>query len=246
MAYNQNPKTTNGPASGAAEHATPPTQQVWLAGLGAMAKAQEQGSKAIEALLSDGLAFQRKSQAEAQQRLQEATERLSHMATDLGQNASVRVDKLEHLFEDRVAKALHRLGMPSLVDIQMLSERVAQLESQLLALQTGQTSGAAKPRQPQPAKVTAPKATAVKKASATAALEAGSAKVTSTAASTAPSKSAASDAAAPQSATPKAAAPKQPSRAAAPKAPLKAISKTASKAPSKTAQPSTPSRKKSA
>lgn len=250
MAYNQNPKTTNGPASGAAEHATPPTQQVWLAGLGAMAKAQEQGSKAIEALLSDGLAFQRKSQAEAQLRLQEATERLSHMATDLGQNASVRVDKLEHLFEDRVAKALHRLGMPSLVDIQMLSERVAQLESQLLALQTGQTSGAAKPRQPQPAKVTAPKATAVKKASATAALEAGSAKATSTApstaASTAPSKSAASDAAAPQSATPKAAAPKQPSRAAAPKAPLKAISKTASKAPSKTAQPSTPSRKKSA
>jgi poly(hydroxyalkanoate) granule-associated protein len=119
----------------------PPAQQVWLAGLGAMAKAQEQGSKAMEALLSDGLAFQRKSQAEAQQRLQEATERLGHLASGFGQSASGRVDKLEHLFEDRVAKALHRLGMPSLLDIQMLSERVAQLESQVQALQ-GQASKA--------------------------------------------------------------------------------------------------------
>jgi poly(hydroxyalkanoate) granule-associated protein len=99
-----------------------------------MAKAQEQGSKAIEALLSDGLAFQRKSQAEAQQRLHEATERLSHLASDFGQQASGRVDKLEHLFEDRVAKALHRLGMPTLLDIQMLTDRVAQLESQLVAV----------------------------------------------------------------------------------------------------------------
>ena len=116
---------------------TPPAQQVWLAGLGAMAKAQEQGSKAIETLLNDGLAFQRNSQAEAQQRLQEATERLSHLASDLGHGTSGRVDKLEHLFEDRVAKALHRLGMPSLIDIQMLSDRVAQLEAQLQALQSG-------------------------------------------------------------------------------------------------------------
>jgi poly(hydroxyalkanoate) granule-associated protein len=107
-----------------------------------MAKAQEQGSKAMEALLSDGLAFQRKSQAEAQQRLQEATERLGHLANDFGQSASGRVDKLEHLFEDRVAKALHRLGMPSLLDIQMLSERVAQLESLLQALQSGRSAPA--------------------------------------------------------------------------------------------------------
>ncbi|MEY3613281.1 MAG: hypothetical protein RJB14_3003 [Pseudomonadota bacterium] len=130
------PKTPKASPAQPSEPAfAPPAQQVWLAGLGAMAKAQAQGQKAMEALLNDGLAFQRKSQAEAQQRLQEATERLGHLASDFGQSASGRVDKLEHLFEDRVAKALHRLGMPSLLDIQMLSERVAQLESQLQALQ---------------------------------------------------------------------------------------------------------------
>lgn len=138
MATPKPPKSQATPAQPTAQAFAPPAHQVWLAGLGAMAKAQEQGSKAMEALLNDGLAFQRKSQAEAQQRLQEATERLSHLASDFGQNASGRVDKLEHLFEDRVAKALHRLGIPSLLDIQMLSERVAQLESQLQALQFAQ------------------------------------------------------------------------------------------------------------
>ena len=139
--------TSKNPASSPlTDTPTPPAQHIWLAGLGAMAKAQEQGTKAIEALVNDGLAFQRKSQAEAQQRLQEATERLGHLASDFGQSASGRVDKLEHLFEDRVAKALHRLGMPSLLDIQMLSERVAQLESQVQALQgpTSKASPAAK------------------------------------------------------------------------------------------------------
>jgi len=121
------------PRTPSMDKAMPPAQHVWLAGLGAMAKAQEQGTKAIEALVNEGLAFQRKSQAQAQQRLQEATERLSHMASDFGQQATGRVDKLEHLFEDRVAKALHRLGMPSLLDIQMLTDRVAQLENQLEA-----------------------------------------------------------------------------------------------------------------
>jgi poly(hydroxyalkanoate) granule-associated protein len=150
-------KTT--PKADAAGSAAPPVQHVWLAGLGALAKAQQEGSKAIEALVNDGLAFQRKSQSEAQQRLQEASERLSHLASDFGQPASGRVDKLEHLFEDRVAKALHRLGMPSLLDIQMLNDRVAQLEAQLAALNgTAKVpTQPAKPRQSQAAAKSAPK-----------------------------------------------------------------------------------------
>ena len=134
MAKSNDPPRNKTSTTAPQDSGTPPAQHAWLAGLGAMAKAQEQGSKAIEALVNDGLAFQRKSQAEAQQRLQEATERLSHMASDFGQQATGRVDKLEHLFEDRVAKALHRLGMPTLLDIQMLNDRVAQLEAQLAAL----------------------------------------------------------------------------------------------------------------
>ncbi len=128
--------------------------QIWLAGLGAMAKAQEQGSKAIEALVNDGLAFQRKSQAEAQQRLHEATERLSHLASDFGQQATVRVDRLEHLFEDRVAKALQRLGMPTLYDLQALTERVDQLEAQLAKAAPAAPRKATSPAKPKAAPAT--------------------------------------------------------------------------------------------
>ena len=186
MTSSENAKSNKTKASPQSDSQTPPAQHVWLAGLGAIAKAQEQGSKAIEALVNDGLAFQRKSQAEAQQRLQEATERLSHMASDFGQQASGRVDKLEHLFEDRVAKALHRLGMPTLLDLEMLSDRVAQLEAQLAALH----KAASKPQKtaPHPTQSTAAKSTAAKKTAAKASAPVKTAKAKPKAASSTPSK----------------------------------------------------------
>jgi poly(hydroxyalkanoate) granule-associated protein len=186
MTSSENAKSNKTKASPQSDSQTPPAQHVWLAGLGAIAKAQEQGSKAIEALVNDGLAFQRKSQAEAQQRLQEATERLSHMASDFGQQASGRVDKLEHLFEDRVAKALHRLGMPTLLDLEMLSDRVAQLEAQLAALH----KAASKPQKaaPHPTQSTAAKSTAAKNTAAKASAPVKTAKAKSKAAPSTPSK----------------------------------------------------------
>lgn len=125
-----------------------PSHQIWLAGLGAMAQAQAQGTKAFEALVSDGLAFQRKSQAEAQQRLHEATERLTHLAQDFGQQASGRIDRLEHVFEDRVAKALQRLGIPSLHDLEQLNARVAALEARLDATPSAKSAKAVPVKSP--------------------------------------------------------------------------------------------------
>ena len=117
--------------SGMPDLSTLSSHQIWLAGLGAMAQAQAQGSKAIETLVNDGLSFQRKSQEEARQRFEEATERFASMAQGLGQQTAGRIDKLEHVFEERVARALHRLGMPTLQDIADLQARVADLEAQL-------------------------------------------------------------------------------------------------------------------
>ena len=139
-------KSPNKP-SAAADTPAGPSHEVWLAGLGALAQAQAQGTKAFETLVSDGLAFQRKSQEQAQQRLQEATARLTDLAQDFGQQASVRVDKLEHLFEERVAKALHRLGMPTLQDLQVLQARIHALEEQL-ARSNAKTTAKTAPKAP--------------------------------------------------------------------------------------------------
>ena len=125
-------KTTSAEASNPSGTPTEESSQhIWLAGLGAMAKAQSQGTKAFEALIADGLAFQRNTHMAAQAKISEATEQLNHLAKDFGQQATGRIDRLEHLFEDRVARALTRLGIPSVADMQALAERVAQLEGQL-------------------------------------------------------------------------------------------------------------------
>ena len=137
MAKKHAAPTSTAPA-GTPDLSALPNHQIWLAGLGAMAQAQAQGSKAIETLVSDGLAFQRKSQEEARQRFEEATERLTSMAQGLGQQTAGRFDKLEHVFEERVARALHRLGMPTLQDIADLQTRVADLEAQLAGRKAAQ------------------------------------------------------------------------------------------------------------
>ena len=105
-------------------------QQIWLAGLGAFAKAQEEGSKVFETLVKEGLGMQRKTQAAAT----EATSKMASMANmagGLGARPAGAWDKLENIFEDRVAKALGRLGMPSAQDVAALLARVEALEAQL-------------------------------------------------------------------------------------------------------------------
>jgi poly(hydroxyalkanoate) granule-associated protein len=129
-------------------------QQIWLAGLGAFSKAQEEGGKVFEALVKEGLSIQRKTQAVAEEKITEATSRVTNMANDIGSKAQGQWDKLENIFEDRVAKALSKLGVPSARDLEALSARVDAL-----------AKGAGKPAPAKAAaKAPAKKAPAAKKA----------------------------------------------------------------------------------
>lgn len=141
------------PLSGAIKDSA---QQIWLAGLGAFSKAQAEGGKAFETLVKEGLSIQRKTQAVAEERISEATHRVSDMASDFSSKATGKWDKLENIFEDRVAKALNKLGVPSARDVDALIKRIDALSLQVKgAAATGKTTKAAKP---------APKAPAAKKA----------------------------------------------------------------------------------
>lgn len=101
--------------------------QIWLAGLGAFAKAQQEGSKVFETLVKEGLTLQRRTQSAAEERLSEATSRMASMASDLSSRASGQWDKLEGVFEQRVSGALNRLGVPSAKDVADLSARIDEL-----------------------------------------------------------------------------------------------------------------------
>ena len=112
-------------------------QQIWLAGLGAFAKAQEGGSKVFETLVKRGEELQSRTKEAAAEKVTEMTSR-----------ATGTWDRLEKVFEDRVARALHSLGVPTKQDVQMLTRRVKELteEVQKLSAAAGVESGAeAKP-----------------------------------------------------------------------------------------------------
>ena len=90
--------------------------QIWLAGLGAFSKAQQEGAKMFEELVAEGEKLQERTKVAADERLAEMKEK-----------ATGTWDKLEKVFEDRVARALHSLNVPTRKDIDGLAQRVAEL-----------------------------------------------------------------------------------------------------------------------
>ena len=103
-------------------------QQIWLAGLGAFAKAQEEGGKVFEALVKEGTSIQRKTQSAAEEKISEATSKMASMAGDISSRASGQWGKLEDIFEERVSKALGKLGVPTAKSVEALVARIEALE----------------------------------------------------------------------------------------------------------------------
>lgn len=106
-------------------------QQIWLAGLGAFSKAQEEGGKVFEALVKEGVTLQKKTQSVAEEKISEVANKMSGMAGDVTSKAGQHWDKLEAIFEERTARALGKLGVPSGKDVAALTKRVDELSAQL-------------------------------------------------------------------------------------------------------------------
>jgi len=107
-------------------------QQIWLAGLGAFAKAQEEGNKVFDALVKEGETIQARTRKLTDEKIAEVAGK-----------AVGTWDRLEQVFEDRVARALGSLGVPSRKDIDRLSKRVAELTAVVHALTEAQGRAAA-------------------------------------------------------------------------------------------------------
>ncbi|WP_332778411.1 phasin family protein [Polaromonas sp.] len=151
-------KKTGPQLSGAVKESA---QQIWLAGLGAFSKAQEEGGKVFETLVKEGLSIQRKTQAVAEEKISEATSKMANMATDITSKAGHQWDKLENIFEERVAKALNKLGVPSAKDVEALIARIDELNKNVQKMSA--KTPASKAAAPAPAKKAAAKRPAARK-----------------------------------------------------------------------------------
>jgi poly(hydroxyalkanoate) granule-associated protein len=109
-------------------------QQIWLAGMGAFSRAQAEGTKVFEALVKEGASLQKKTQSAAEERLSGVTSKMTSMAGDVQAKAGQHWDKLESIFEERTAKALNKLGVPSAKDVDALSARIDALNATVAKL----------------------------------------------------------------------------------------------------------------
>ncbi|PWF48549.1 phasin family protein [Massilia glaciei] len=138
--------------------------QIWQAGLGAFAKAQEEGGRVFNKLVKEGTDLQKRTRMMAEDKVSEVTDTVNKVADGVSKQASGSWDKLEQVFEDRVARALGTIGVPTQKDIQALTRRVEQL-SKAVSQMTGKKEPVAKAAKAAPkaaAKAAPKKAAAVK------------------------------------------------------------------------------------
>ena len=112
-------------------------QQIWLAGLGAYSKAQEEGQKVFDALVKEGNSIQKRTMRITEDKMTEVTSRVGKFAGGLQKQANGTWDKLETVFEERVERALARLGVPTNKEIGDLTRRVEQLTASVQKLSGG-------------------------------------------------------------------------------------------------------------
>ena len=104
--------------------------RIWLAGLGAVAKTQEEGEKLFQSLVEEGEKVEKHARKVAGARVEEAKSKV----IEFRGKANEQFDRLEELFQERVAQVLHRLGVPTQEDIQELTKRVEALNKSVMAL----------------------------------------------------------------------------------------------------------------
>ena len=96
------------------------TQQIWLAGLGAFSRAEEEGGKLFDNLVKIGEELEHKTKEITDTTANDLKEKVIEKASDTR-------EKVERAIDDRLTGTLTRLGIPSQKDIESLSERMDQL-----------------------------------------------------------------------------------------------------------------------
>lgn len=130
-------------------------QQIWMAGVGAFGRAQAEGAKLFEALVKEGMTLEQNARKLAGNSADVVRDAVENRAGQAKERATDTWDRLEKVFEDRVQRAMGKLGVPSKDDLSDLSHRVDRLTAELR-----RQGGAAAT----PARKTASKAAPAKKA----------------------------------------------------------------------------------
>ncbi len=132
-------------------------QQIWMAGLGAFGRAQEEGGKLFEGLVREGMTLEQKTRRFATGKVDVARDAVENTVAQVKERATDTWDRLEKVFEDRVSRALGKLGVPGRDEMQALIDRVEELNRAVRTL-GGSPAKAGKRAGKRPAKKAAKRA----------------------------------------------------------------------------------------
>jgi len=115
--------------------------QIWLAGLGALSRAQAGAPKIFDDLMQEGSKLQGGALDAAQkvvmQAFQGAQKTVNKRVDTVKEQASETWDNLEKIFQTRVQRAMHQLGMPTAEEISALTRKVEHLSASVERLADG-------------------------------------------------------------------------------------------------------------
>ena len=106
-------------------------QQVWLAGVGAFGRAQTEGTRLFEALVKEGQNLEQHARKFAGSRAEVVRDAVEVQVGQARERAADSWDRLEKVFDDRVHRALVKLGVPGRDDIADLSRQIQALTAEL-------------------------------------------------------------------------------------------------------------------
>ncbi|MBD8010084.1 MULTISPECIES: phasin family protein [Acinetobacter] len=100
------------------------TKQIWLAGLGAFSRAEEEGNKLFDSLVKVGEELESKTVDIADQTVEKVSEKAKESVIDTK-------DKVEKLIDNSVHHSLNRIGLVTLKDVQYLERLILQLHTKV-------------------------------------------------------------------------------------------------------------------
>ncbi len=106
-------------------------QHIWLAGVGAFSRAQAEGTKLFEGLVKEGMGLEQTMRKFAGGRAEIVRDVVENRVGQARERATDTWDKLEKVFEDRVQRALIKLGVPGRDDLADLTRQVEALTAEL-------------------------------------------------------------------------------------------------------------------
>ncbi len=100
------------------------TQQIWLAGLGAFSRAEEEGTKLFDSLVKVGEELESKTLGFADQTVTKVTDKARESVVETK-------DKVEKILDQGVNTSLNRLGLATSKDVQYLEQLILSLHTKV-------------------------------------------------------------------------------------------------------------------